>query len=102
MIIEAVRNYVIFTFVEDIYGDRFVNKTDGQIILTSDDKAQTTYPRWGKVVNTGPDVHGIEVDEYVLIEPGKWTSHFYVNGERYWKTDDEQIMCVSDVPGTTY
>jgi hypothetical protein len=102
MIIEAVRNYIIFTFVEDITGDRFINKTSSEIILTTDDKAQTTYPRWGRVEELGPDVIGISKGEFVLIEPGKWTSHFYVNGKRFWKTDDDQVMCVSDTPGTTY
>lgn len=102
MIIEAVRNYVIFTFVEDIVGDRFVNKTAGRIIVSSEDRAQTTYPRWGKVVQVGPDVYDVKVDDYILIEAGKWTSHFYVDGDRYWKTDEDQIIGVSDEPGTTY
>jgi hypothetical protein len=102
MIIEAVRNYVVFTFVEDIYGDRFINSAGGAIILTSDDKSQTTYPRWGKVVNVGPDVTEITPGEYVLIEPGKWTTHFYVDGLRYWKTDEDKILCTADEPGSTY
>lgn len=102
MIIEAVRNYVIFKFVEDITGDRFINKTSSQILVTSDDRNQTTYPRWGKVEAIGPDVDGIELGEYVLVDAGKWTSHFYVNGERYWKTDTNEILCVSDEPGSTY
>jgi hypothetical protein len=102
MIIEAVRNYVVFTFVEDIYGDRFINSAGGAIILTSDDKSQTTYPRWGKVVNVGPDVTEITPGEYVLIEPGKWTTHFFVDGLRYWKTDEDKILCTADEPGSTY
>ena len=102
MIIEPVRNYVIFTFVEDITGDRFINSARGVIQVTSDDKAQTKHPRWGKVTNVGPDVKDIEIGEYVLIEAGKWTSYFVVDGVRYWKTDDEQVVLVSDEPGTTY
>ena len=100
--IEAFRNYVIFTFVENIYDGRFVNQTSGQIVLTSGDLAQTTYPRWGKTTNVGPDVVGISVGDYVLIEPGKWTAHFHVDGKQYWKTDDEKVIVVSDEPGTTY
>ena len=102
MIIETVRNYVVFTFVEDISGDRFVNKTNSKILVTSDDRAQTTHPRWGLVIEIGPDVTAISIGEYILIEPGKWTSHFFVDGKRYWKTDEDKILCTSDEPGTTY
>ena|ERR1035437_1549760 len=102
MIIETVRNYVIFTFVEDITGDRFVNKTSGPILVTSADTAQTTYPRWGLVTNIGPDVTVISIGEYILIDPGKWTSHFFVDGKRYWKTDEDMVLCTADEPGSTY
>lgn len=102
MIIDAIRNYVIFTFVEDILSGRFVNNSGGAIILTSDDKAQTTYPRWGHVTNIGPDVRDVKVGDYILIEPGKWTSHFYVDEKRFWKTDDSMILCTADEPGSTY
>lgn len=102
MIIEAVRNYVVFTFVEEISGDRFINKTSSQIIVTSSDRAQTTYPRWGKVTNVGPDVKDVSIGEYILIEAGKWTSHFYVDGKRFWKTDESMVLCTADEPGTTY
>lgn len=102
MIIEPVRNYVVFTFVEGIYGERFINDSGGAIILTSDDKSQTTFPRWGKVVQVGPDVTEIKPDEFVLIEPGKWTTHFFVDGLRYWKTDEDFVLCTADTPGSTY
>lgn len=102
MIIETVRDYVIFTFIEETTGGRFINKTNSQIILTSDDRMQTNYPRWGKVEEIGPNVKEITKGEYILIEPGKWTSHFYVNGKRYWKTDIDHVLCSSDTPGTTY
>lgn len=98
MIIEAVRNYVVFTFVESIIGERFVNDSGGAIVLLSDDKAQTSFPRWGKVTNVGPDVTDISVGEHILIEAGKWTAHFFVDGKRFWKTDDEHVLCTADKP----
>lgn len=102
MIIEAVRNYVIFTFIEEITGERFVNSTDTGIITTSLSIDQTGHARWGRVTNIGPKVEGISIGDYILVEPGKWTAHFHVDGKRYWKTDDKQILLVSDTPGTTY
>lgn len=102
MIIEPVRNYVIFTFVEDINNGRFINKTSGQIIIHSDDLAQTTTARWGKVTEIGPRVDAVKIGDFILIEPGKWTTHFYVDGKRFWKTDEDQIMATADEPGSTY
>jgi hypothetical protein len=102
MKIEVVRNYVVFTFVEEIRGERFVNSTTSGLILTSDDKSQTTYPRWGKAVAIGPDVDGVSVDDYILIEPGKWTSRFHVGDKELWKTEDTFIIATSDEPGHTY
>lgn len=102
MIIEPVRNYVVFTFVEDIVGERFVNDSGGAIVLLSDDKNQTSFPRWGKVIETGPDVSTVSKDEFILIEAGKWTSHFFVEGVRHWKTDEDMILCSADEPGSTY
>ena len=102
MIIEAFRNYVIFSFIEKIVGERFVNSSGGSIILSSDDKAQTTYPRWVKVAEVGPDVKDITAGEYALVEAGKWTAQFRIDGTRYWKTDSDHVLCTADSPGSTY
>jgi co-chaperonin GroES (HSP10) len=97
-----VRNNIIFEFVEDSTSTRFVNSTKSGIMISSQDSNQTGIPRWGKITHVGPDVKNVKVGEYALIEPGKWTSSFYVDNHRYWKTDDDQIMCTSDEPTTTY
>ena len=43
-----------------------------------------------------------QVGDHVLIEAGKWTTGFYVDGVRYWKTDDEVVLALGDEPTTTY
>ena len=100
--ISALSNNIIFQFVEDITSSRLVNSSSSGIIISSQDKTQTGVPRWGKVTNVGPDVLDVKVDDFVLIEHGKWTPGFYVDGKRYWKTDEDMIMCTGDEPTATY
>jgi len=102
MNIESVRNHIIFQFVEkNLYG-RFINEAASGILISSEDTKQTNYPRWGKVVAVGPDEIEVSTDDYILIEPGKWTPRFQVDGQDYWKTDSFQVICASDKPYTTY
>ena len=98
----AIKNNVIFQFVEDVISNRFVNSTESGLIVSSLDGNQSGLPRWGVVVSIGEDVDGIEPGDNILIEPGKWTPGFFVDGKRYWKTDDDKVMCISDEPLTTY
>ena len=100
--IEAVGNHVIFQFVEKALMGRFVNEAHSGLLISSEDTSQTLYPRWAKATHVGPDVNGVEVGDYILIEGGKWTTGFMVGGDRYWKTDDTVIILASDEPGTTY
>lgn len=103
MEIEAIRNHVIFQFVEEIQNDRFRNSTHWGLIVTSGDTNQSNIARWGRVTHLGPDViSDIKVKDFILIEEGKWTPHFVLGGNRYWKTDDQVIIAVSDEPYTTY
>lgn len=100
--IVAADNHIIFRFVEDITSDRFNNSTDSGIIINSSDTKQSSISRWGHVVEVGPKVSDVKVGDYILIEEGKWTNGFYVDGKRHWKTDEKQIIATSDKPHTTY
>lgn len=49
-------------------------KTKHGIILRSDDgKEHGIKPRWGRVVFTGPEQLEIGVNEWVLVEHGRWS-----------------------------
>lgn len=101
-VIVPIKNHVIFQFVEDVTSTRFMNSSKAGLIISSQDGNQSAIPRWGKVTHVGPDVNGISVGDHVLIEAGKWTTGFYVDGVRYWKTDDEVVLALGDEPTTTY
>lgn len=100
--IEAIQNNIIFQFVEDVTQTRFVNKAASGILVASGDGNQTVYPRWGKALHVGPDVREVKPGDYIMIEPGKWTFGFIVEDVRYWKTDEDKVICAADEPGTTY
>jgi len=49
-------------------------KTAAGIIVRSDDgKSEGIKPRWGKVWAVGQDQHDIKVNDWILIEHGRWT-----------------------------
>lgn len=100
--IESIKNNVIFKFIEDATSTRFINSTSSGILVAHNDGTQASIPRWGKVTHVGPDVQDVAIDDFILIEAGMWTPGFYVNGERFWKTDDQKVMCLGDEPTTTY
>lgn len=99
---ETVDNNVIFQFVEKALMGRFVNEHHGGILISSEDTYQTNLPRWAKATHVGSRCTTVQPGDYILIEPGKWTTGFTVDGERYWKTDEEMVILASDEPGTTF
>lgn len=98
----AERKNILFQFNEDTTSTRFINKAASGIIISAADANQTGVPRWAKVTHIGEEVDEVKVGEWVLLEPGRWTSGFYVDGTRYWKTDVDQVLAISDEPDNTY
>jgi len=54
------------------------------------------------VTDIGPDVKDVVVGDYVLVDAGKWTPSFELDGQRAWKTDETNIVFSSDTPSTAY
>ena len=101
--IEAIKNHIIFKFVEDVTQSRFVNSSEAGFIISSLDGNQTLYPRWGEVISAGPEATEVKAGDFILIEPCKWTLGYYVEKtDRIWKTDEDCIIATSDEPGSTY
>jgi co-chaperonin GroES (HSP10) len=81
----------------------FKERIIGNIILPSDDgKSSGIRPRWAQVYAVGPEQHDIKVDEYILVEHGRWTRGIEVEDETGKHTlrrvDPTSIMMVSDQP----
>lgn len=100
--IETLGNNILFQFVEDVTNTRFINSNTLGIIIAPSDGNQANVPRWGRVTHLGPDVVDVKIDDYILVEAGMWTTGFFVDEVRYWKTDEDKVLAVSDEPTTTY
>jgi co-chaperonin GroES (HSP10) len=79
----------------------FKERIVGSIILPSDDgKSSGIRPRWAQVYAVGPLQHDIKVDDYVLVEHGRWTRGIEVEDEtgRHMlrRVDPNGLMMVSD------
>lgn len=76
--VKPVRNRVIVTDME--FGEQ---TTAGGIIISSDDgKDRGIKPRWCRVVAKGPENNDpYSIDEWILVEHGRWTRGFEVEME---------------------
>jgi co-chaperonin GroES (HSP10) len=97
MELRPLNNTVLFQHMDQTTGQSgsFSERTRSGLIIP---KLQSTQKgeRWGKVVAVGPDVHGVEPGEFILIEPLMWTEHEVFEGEKIWKTNDTKILLVTD------
>jgi co-chaperonin GroES (HSP10) len=74
--------------------------SSGVILLGDDGKTDGIRPRWARVYAIGPKQEDVTVDQWVLIEHGRWTRgvRVEINGEELTlrRVDTSAIMMVSD------
>lgn len=92
--LKAVKDRIIFQFLEDTNNGAFVNKLDWGFEI-KDPKEDLKVARWGSVKFIGKDVNTVKPDDYILIEPLMWTLHMEVEGQKYWTTSEEKVMLLS-------
>lgn len=100
-IVRPVNTKILFQFLEDVQNNKFTGQTESGIIVSERDDKQVKRNRWGKVLAKGPDVvPEIEVGNYILIEALGWTTTMELNednsGERFWFTEHEKVLLVSE------
>lgn len=97
MKIKALKGKVLVTHLER--GARIIN---GIIIPNDDGKSEGIRPRWGKVYAKGEDIDDIELDQWILIENGRWTRMLKVKDDdgqdvQLWGVEwPKSVMLVSD------
>jgi hypothetical protein len=100
--IKPINTKILFQFVEDIENSAFHSKSAGGIHLIEDRSNQVNQDRWGKVLKLGPDVDTslIQEGEYILIEALGWTNAMTLtdahDAEKFWFTDFEKVVCVTE------
>lgn len=102
MRIDVIGNAVIFQFCDKVSSTRFINTTQSGVLISELDTNQSNLARWGRVVRVGPKVTEVKEDDFILVDPGRWTSGFMFGKHRLWKTDEDQIALVSDEPYPVY
>ena len=96
MALRALQNGILFQFLDEVGTTTFNNKTDSGIIYKSFDH-DTKTPRWAKVVSVGDMVKYIKVDDEILIAPLRWTDGIEYDGQKYWKTIEEEVLLVRNI-----
>ena len=87
-------------FVADL--EHGVRKTEAGILIPDDNMSNRGIrERWARVYAIGPEVEGVEVGEWVLVEHGRWTNgiDFTENGEpiKLWRIDyPDAVLLASD------
>lgn len=76
--------------------------TKGGIVLKDDNgKLEGIRSRWGRVWQVSDDITDVKVDDWILVEHGRWTMSIEIkddDGEifKFQKIDPEGILMVSD------
>ena len=96
MKLKALGNRIIFKFVQNVTDGKFGASTSwGFQIQTQNDDPK--FARWGEVTHLGPDVEGINVGDYILIEPLMWTNNMELEDGKVWGTNTEKVIAVTSV-----
>jgi co-chaperonin GroES (HSP10) len=65
----------------------------GLIISSDDGKTRGIYPRWGQVHSKGPENNDeYQVDDWILIEHGRWTRAFKLNDVELRMAEAESVL----------
>jgi hypothetical protein len=94
--IKAIHDHII---VCDMSFDRRVLNS-GLILPGDNGTGEGIYPRWGRVYAVGPEQHEVVVDQWVMVEHGRWTRGLDIEDESGKKTirrvDPKCILMVTD------
>ena len=94
--IKPLRDSVIVTDMD--FNDRKL--ASGILLLGDDGKTDGIRPRWARVYAIGPEQKDVKVNQWVLMEHGRWSRGLkvIVDGEEILirRADPKAIMFVSD------
>lgn len=94
--IKPIRNNILVT---DMNFDA-VTTTGGIYIPGDDGKTRGVKPRWARVWAIGPEQKDVQVDDWILVEHGRWTRGVKVeeNGTEITirRVDAEAVLIIAD------
>ena len=97
MKLRALHDKVLCTEIE--YGQQ--TSLGGIILMNDDGKEEGIRPRWMKVLAVGPEVRDITVDQWIMVEHGRWTRGMTMRDDdneevTVWGIEESSILLVSD------
>lgn len=99
MKVSLFEDKIAFRFKEEIVNGGFVNTTESGLLIQEDHSKQLNEPRWGVVMQTGPDCTEVEEGDIILIEAPMWTNGIEVEDEGiedFWLTREQNVICIQD------
>jgi len=98
--LRPIRNHIVFQFEEDEATHRgvthFQEKTEWGFEF-SDSDVTLELGRWVNVTHVGPEVtDNIKPGMRVCVDHLKWTHGFEFEGEKYWRTDSDNILLIDE------
>lgn len=95
--ITALKNHIIFKFVDEINENTkhnlFREQTVGGLYVPPSHESSAKSARWGTVVSVGPQCRDIKDGMKILIEPLAWTNAIPLGeNEKVWKTDESKVL----------
>lgn len=94
--IQALRDTIIFSFVDRVYHGTFVENTASGLYLGFVKEDSAKAPRFGIVKAIGPLVKEVNVGDKILIEALMWTDAYTIDGVKYWNTESSKVMAISE------
>ena len=100
MAVRPLNKNILFIFVDTAVGKEklFQDSTRSGIILSGFNISEQDRCRWGKIVAVGDKVTDPDLvaGKFALIKPRKWTTSVTYDGVDIWKTDEDQVLAISD------
>lgn len=98
--LRALRNGIVFQFEELTTSNKgqFSETTKSGIYLGANFDESAKKSRWCIVNFVGDEVidEGIVPGARILVDALKWTNGFEVEDEKFWKTDEDNVLAVDD------
>jgi len=92
MTIRALYNTIIFQFEDAITSKGEFQSKHSIFWLNANFDESAKRPRWGIVLSAGPHCEHVVAGDRVLLPALRWTSSAEYDGQKYWKTDDTQVV----------
>lgn len=96
-VVHPINGNIMFRFLDESGGGKgkFNDRATASGIIIAQTDMQQKLPRWGEVLAVGPEAT-VKPGDYILVEGLMWTFGTEIDGQKMWKTDEEQIIVVTN------